>query len=90
MLRKVWFDLNEATGKKPLAGRIMADRVLCYRALAATAAEAAGNASYARLLWWWRRSLPIRTDEDRKEFLPAMADIYAAEVLAYPAIRDIH
>ena len=66
------------------------DRVRCYRALAAMTDVAVGNESYARLMWWWRRSLPIRTEEDRKEFLPAMADIYAAEALAYPAIKNIH
>jgi hypothetical protein len=90
LLRKVWSDLTTASAKRFADGEIVADRIRCYRALVAKAHRATDARPFAPLLAWWRRSLPMQTDEDRDKFVPAMAEIYAAEIIADPDIKRIH
>jgi len=60
--RKLRDELGKASSTKVLVGQIAADRILCYRALAAS------PSADPALLAWWRRSLPIVADEDRAGF----------------------
>jgi len=82
--RKLWSDLDAAAGKRLLAPAIGADRVFCYRAAAAV------PGCDPALLAWWRRSLPMVTDDDRVEFVKAMSDIYKDEVRLVPGLNNPH
>ncbi|HEY3332353.1 MAG TPA: two-component regulator propeller domain-containing protein [Capsulimonadaceae bacterium] len=89
-LRKLWLDIDLAACKRKLTSQLVANRVYCYRSLSATANRSADKTPYTQMMAWWRRKLPLVTDEDRKTFLPAMRSIYAAETVAYPQIKNIH
>jgi len=80
-IRKLWSDIDRAAGKRLLAPHVAADRVLCYRALAAA------PGCDPALLAWWRRSLPMVTDEDRAAFKKGMEDMYADEIKLVPSLN---
>jgi hypothetical protein len=81
-IRKLWSDLDAASGKRQFTSLIVTDRLLCYRALASAAHLGRGvlDPKAKDLLAWWRRSLPMETEEDRLTFTGSMADMYADEV----------
>ena len=84
LLAVVWANINIHAERWAIAEDLTPDRVLCYRALAAVDNSASIDVEMA----WWRRSLPIETDEDRGAFMPAMMNIYAGETAAPPQTTE--
>ncbi|HEY3332357.1 MAG TPA: hypothetical protein VGK19_20175 [Capsulimonadaceae bacterium] len=82
--RKLWANLDAAASKRRLASSMIANRVLCYRALRASA----NGTDNTDLLAWWRRSLPMATAEDRTAFTRATAAIYAEVLKLCPMLSN--
>ena len=81
-LLTLWQNLELAYVHRALCPQIAADRMLCYRALVSAPGIQPKRCA------WWRRKLPMATDDDRKTFADAMTAMFQDELKLVPTLKN--